>query len=81
MRREIWSQLKNITADEITSALRRDNWMERAGECSSFVYKKDARMVVIHKHPHKTYQPGQLFLLFEDIGWTEEDLKRLKLIR
>jgi hypothetical protein len=53
MRREILSQLKNIRVYEITSAIRRDNRIEREGEGSSFVYKKEARMVVINKHPLK----------------------------
>lgn len=81
MKPDTWSQLKNITAAEIISALEKDDWVERARGGSAMVYKKLGNKVVIHSHPHKTYGPKQLRELLNDIGWTEKDLKRLKLIK
>jgi len=81
MKPEIWNQLKNITAGELSKALKNDQWFERASGGSALVYKKGSRWVSIHSHPSKTYGPSQLRDLFKDIGWTEPDLKRLKLIK
>ena len=39
------------------------------------------RRVVIHYHPKKTYGPQLLKALLSDIGWSTDDLKRLKLIK
>jgi predicted RNA binding protein YcfA (HicA-like mRNA interferase family) len=81
MKSEIWSQLKNITASELISALENDGWGERASGGSAVVFKKSGKKVVIHLHPHKTFGPKQLKELFKDIGWTAHDLKRLRLIK
>jgi hypothetical protein len=35
----------------------------------------------IHNHPHKNFGAKQLKELLKDIGWEENDLKRLKLIK
>ena len=42
---------------------------------------RNGRRVVIHYHPKKTYGPGLLKDLVRDIGWTDDDLIRLKLIK
>ncbi len=81
MKPNIWDQLKSITSSELITALQNDNWVERASGGSSIIFKKQNRKVSIHSHPHKTYGPGQLKQLFQDIGWTEADLKRLKLVK
>jgi len=81
MKPHIWSQLKNITSSELIAALRSDEWDERATGGSAIIFKKGNCKVSIHSHPHKSYGPSQLKDLFRDIGWTEEDLKRLKLIK
>jgi predicted RNA binding protein YcfA (HicA-like mRNA interferase family) len=81
MKPDVWDQLKGITGNEIIVALRNDGWMERASGGSSIIFKKQNRKVSIHSHPHKTYGPKQLKELFKDIGWTEQDLKQLRLIK
>jgi predicted RNA binding protein YcfA (HicA-like mRNA interferase family) len=81
MRPEVWSQLKNITADELISALQRDGWVRRGGSGSRRVYIKGLNLVSIHFHPGKTYGRALLSALIDDIGWQETDLKRLKLIK
>jgi hypothetical protein len=48
---------------------------------SARVYKlKTGSKIAIHYHPQKTYGLRMLSDLFATIGWTEQDLKRLKLI-
>ncbi len=81
MKPSVRDQLKSITSGELISALKNDGWKERASGGSALIYKKGNRKVSIHSHPHKTYHPKQMKELFTDIGWTEQDLKRLKLIK
>jgi len=79
----VWDQVRNTTADDLTSALERDNWtLEPNCKGAILVYRHaDGRRVGIHYHPHKTYGPKLLKGLLADIGWEEADLKRLKLIK
>ena len=81
MKPEIWDQIKNITADELIRALEKDYWGLRRGKGSRNIYLKNGKLVSIHYHPHKSYGSNMLEKLFHDIGWTEADLKRLKLIK
>ena len=39
------------------------------------------RRVSVHVHPQKTYGAGLLKGLLKDIGWTVDDLRRLRLVR
>ncbi len=82
MKLEIWSQLKNIPVDRLIAALEKDGWeMRTMGASSRRIYIRGTNLVSIHYHPHKAYGPEMLKDLLKDIGWTEEDLKRLKLIK
>jgi predicted RNA binding protein YcfA (HicA-like mRNA interferase family) len=86
MKKEVWDQLKNITSGEIMQALERDRvngWYSDETGSSATVYRNDnqGKVVSIHNHPHKTFGAKQLKELFKDIGWEEDDLKRLKLIK
>jgi predicted RNA binding protein YcfA (HicA-like mRNA interferase family) len=79
----IRDQLKNLTAKDIISALKRDGWSRDIGIGAIQVYKKASRRVSIHYHPNKTYRNPKLLdvLLGTHIGWTVDDLVRLKLVR
>ncbi len=78
----IWDQLKNLTADKIVTALEKDKWKRDTSKGAILVYRShDGRRVTIHYHPHKTYGAKLLKGLLADIGWNEQDLKRLKLIK
>jgi predicted RNA binding protein YcfA (HicA-like mRNA interferase family) len=79
----VWNQLKNITADDLISALEKSGWkLEPNCTGAIQVYRNDnTDRVSIHYHPKKTYGPKLLKGLLEDIGWTEADLKKLKLIK
>ena len=86
--RSVWNQLKGLTVEQIARALRKDNWTQesRAGATIRFI-KTSAngaairRRIVLHVHPGKTFGPRLLQALLDDIGWSEHDLARLKLIR
>lgn len=78
----LWSQLKNVTADDLIAALVRDGWSEDARGGSQRIFRHpDGRRCSIHYHPQRTYGHGLLHALLDDIGWSEEDLRRLKLVR
>jgi predicted RNA binding protein YcfA (HicA-like mRNA interferase family) len=81
MKPEVWNQLKSITSSELMTALEQDGWTRRAVGGSAVMYKKQRNRVSIHIHSHKTYGPKQLRDLLNDIGWTEQDLRRLKLVK
>lgn len=79
--RHVWARLKNITADELISALKKDGWERDTKRGAQQIWKHpDGRRVSIHYHPKKTYQPKLLKSLLRDIGWTVDDMQRLKLI-
>lgn len=77
----IWNQLKSITADEIVSALKRDDWVEDGKNGAIHGYRKGSTRVTIHYHPQKTYGAKLLKGLLDDIGWSADDMKRLKLVK
>ena len=83
-----WNQLKGLTLKELAKALKRDGWTEeqRSGATVGFIKTigngaVSRRRVVLHVHPGKSFGPRLLKALLDDIGWSEEDLIRLKLIR
>ena len=79
--RVVWDQLKALTAKDLIGALRRDGWDEEDRKGATRAFRKDGRRVVIHYHPRKTYRPKLLKHLLDEIGWTRDDLKRLKLVK
>ncbi|MFA5309203.1 MAG: type II toxin-antitoxin system HicA family toxin [Dehalococcoidales bacterium] len=80
--KQVWDQLKNKSVEDIVSALERDGAALDTSRGVARVYRfPDGRLVAIHFHPHKTFGPKLLRDLFEDIGWKEADLKRLKLVK
>lgn len=79
--KNVWNQLKGITADELIRALEKDGWNHDTTQGAVQAYLKDGNRVTIHYHPRKTYGPNLLKGLLTDIGWSESDMKRLKLIK
>ena len=81
----VWNQIKNLSADDLISGLERDGWeRDPASRGAILAYLKKGtptHRVTIHYHPRKTYGSKLLKGLIEDIGWTEDDLRRLKLIK
>ena len=78
-----WDQLKNKTADDLIATLRRDGWKPDEELRTERVYRSpDGRSVTIHYHSgSSTYGRGLLKGLLADIGWSEADMRRLKLIK
>ncbi len=78
----VWNQLKNRTASDLIRALKADGWKEdiNAGATRAFRKAPDRR-IVIHYHPKKTYGANLLKALIRDIGWSPDDLRKLKLIK
>ncbi len=80
--KHVWDQLKNLTADDLISALTKDGWSSDESKGSVTIYRHhDGRRASIHYHPRKTYGPKLLKAMLDDIGWTEVDMRRLKLIK
>jgi predicted RNA binding protein YcfA (HicA-like mRNA interferase family) len=84
----VWNQLKSITPKELLRALEKDpNWTLVRTRGSAHYFHNPQRPsscqeVAIHVHPQKGgYGPKMLKGLLETIGWTEDDLRKLKLIK
>lgn len=79
---QTWDQLKNLTADNIVSALKKSGFVLDGTDGAIHVYlHPDKRRVSIHYHPQKTYGAKLLKRLLDDIAWSEEDMKKLKLVK
>ena len=76
-----FEQLRSITAGKIMRALEKDGWERTVRKNNTARYEKDGKDIVIHFHPGKTYGKKLLKELLSRIGWNDEDLVRLKLIR
>ena len=81
--RNIWSQLKGKTADELISALLKDGFLPDDKVRAERIYRHpDGRKVSIHYHTgNKCYGRSLLKALLEDTEWSESDMQRLKLIK
>lgn len=81
--KNVWGQLKGKTTDELISALLKDGFVLDTPVRTERVYRHpDGRRVSIHYHTgNQCFGPGLLKSLLEDIGWSEKDMKRLKLIK
>jgi len=81
--KNVWEQLKNITADELITALVKNGFVLDEPVRTERIYRHpDRRKVSIHYHTgNKCYGRKLLKSLLEDIGWTEADMRRLKLIK
>jgi len=78
-----WKQLKNKTADDIISALLKDGFQPDEQLRTERIYRHpDGRKISIHYHKgNQTYGAGLLKALLEDAGWSEGQMRKLKLIK
>jgi predicted RNA binding protein YcfA (HicA-like mRNA interferase family) len=79
-----YAPLRGLTAREIISALVRDGFAFDRGAGSHQVYRHpDGRRITVTFHaPSDTFAPKTLKSMIErEARWTEDDLKRLKLVR
>lgn len=78
--RQVWEQLKNKTPIDLISALNKQLGEPDVMKGNEYVYRfPDGRHVSIHYHK-KCYGPSLLKALLEDIGWTEDEMRKFKLI-
>lgn len=79
----VWNQLKSVTTRELIAALGKDGFIPDEELRTERIYRHpDGRRVSIHYHTgSKCYKRGMLKALFDDIGWSEKDMRRLKLIK
>jgi predicted RNA binding protein YcfA (HicA-like mRNA interferase family) len=79
-----YSKLRSLTARKIISALSRDGSYLRSQRGShQRYYHSDGRRVTVSFHsPADTFTPKTLKTMIErQAKWTEQDLKRLKILR
>ena len=81
-----WDQLKGLKAGTLMSALRKDGWKldTTSGSIHTFIKAIDGenRRVQVHFHgSNKGWSSKLLKKMLAEIGWTEENLKALKLIK
>ena len=81
-----FSKLRKITARELVRALERDGFelrRKRATSHRQYLHPIDKRRVTVTYHGHsRTFPIGTLKRMIEhDAQWTEDDLKRLKLLK
>lgn len=77
----VWGQVKNITATELMRALERDDWHCDMAGGSVHIYMKGHLRVSVHYHPKKTFGEKLLRALLTDIGWSDDDARRLKIAK
>ncbi len=76
--------LKRITTRVMISALEKDGFYLHHQVCSHQTYKKAGtpyRVTISYHHSSDTIPPGTLHRIIKQINWTEDDLRRLELIK
>jgi len=78
-----WSQLKNKTADDLISALLKDGFeLDEIVRTERIYRHPNGKLTSIHYHKRSsTYGPKLLKSLLDDISWSEDDMRRIKLIK
>ena len=79
-----WRRLRNITAREIAAALIRDGFVlyNQRGSHQRYRHADGRRVTVTWHRPGDTFPLGTLRSMIEvQAQWTEDDLRRLSLIR
>jgi predicted RNA binding protein YcfA (HicA-like mRNA interferase family) len=79
-----YAKLRGLTIRKLIAALRRDGFQEwRKKGATRFYAHPDGRTVTLHVHrPGQTFRTGTLQSIIEkQARWTEDDLKRLKLLK
>lgn len=80
--KQAWDQLKAKTCDELIAALLKDGFAHEETRGATQAYRhEDGRRVVIHYHPNTSYGRKLLGALLAELGWSEADMRRLKLIK
>lgn len=75
-------ELRAVTAQQLTRALEGDGfrWVRSAGSHRVYRHADGRRVVVAYHRPGATFPPKTLLAMLCGTGWTDDDLRRLKLI-
>jgi len=78
-----YSRLHNLTAPDIIRALRKDGFiLDRQTGSHQLYYHSDGRRVMVSVHSGSTFKLKTLKAMIElQAKWTEDDLRRLKLLK
>lgn len=78
-----YSKLCSLTARKIVNALLKDGFLldRQTGSHHQFLHHVKGRVTISFHHPGDTFPLGTLKGIIQDAGWTEDDLKRLKLLK
>ncbi len=78
-----YSKLRSLTAKKLISALLQEGFKldRERGSHRQYIHAKRGRVTVSFHHPSDTFPPNTLKTMIEDAGWTENDLKRLDLLK
>lgn len=76
-------KLRSLTAKRIVSALIKDGfYLDRtSGSHHQFLHPVKGRVTVSYHHSGDSFPLKTLKDMILDAGWTEDDLKRLKLLK
>jgi len=79
-----YSRLRSLTARKLIDALRRDGFDldRKSGSHRQYLHPDGRRVTVSFHHSGETFRPKILKTMIEEQAkWTEDDLKRLKILR
>lgn len=73
-------RFRNVTAKQLIRALEIDGFCKTRQKGSHIIFRKGSRRVIVAIHrPSDSIPIGTLARNIRDAGWSEDDLKRLKL--
>jgi len=78
-----YSRLRSLTARQIGSALQSDGFIlkRQKGSHRYYVHPDGRRVTLSFHHSSDTFRPGTLRSMLEvQARWTEDDLRRLRLL-
>jgi len=79
-----YGKLRSLTARELVRALERDGFYRKRqrGSHHRYAHADGRRITVTFHHPGQTFKIDTLKSMIEEQAkWSEEDLKRLKLLK
>ena len=82
LRPDLFRRLRTVTARSLVRAMEKDGFTYRRRKGSGRVYRsEDGRRVILHYHTSgDTFPVGTLRSMLKGTRWTEDDLRRLRLI-
>ena len=74
---------RNITARKFVNAMLRDGFrfVRQKGSHQTYWHRDGRTVTVIFHHSGETFRTGTLKGMIQDDGWTEADMRRLKLLK